>query len=148
MESSMKVADVLNRKNQSIQTIKSSETVGRLARCLQQNRVGVMVVSDDGHAIDGIISERDIAYSLADRRGELHLLAVSALMTRKVITCSPNDSLADVLRLMSKHHIRHVPVKADEQLIGMISIRDVLEWRLNEVEKKSKILMNWLAKNE
>jgi CBS domain-containing protein len=148
MQYSMKVADVLNKKNQSITTIKSSETVGRLARHLQQDRVGVMVVSDDGQSIDGIISERDIAYSLADRRGELHLLAVSALMTRKVITCSPDDSLADVLRLMSKHHIRHVPVKADDQLIGIISIRDVLELRLDEVENKSKILMNLLAESE
>ena len=148
MKYSMKVADVLSKKNQSIQTIKSSETVGRLARCLQQSRVGVMVVSDDGQSIDGIISERDIAYSLADRRGELHLLAVSALMTRKVITCLPNDGLSDVLRLMSKHHIRHVPVKADDKLLGMISIRDVLELRLDEVDNKSKMLMNWIAESE
>jgi CBS domain-containing protein len=144
----MKVVDILEIKGRSLHTIKPTETVGKLARQLQQNRVGVMIVTADGETIDGIISERDIAYSLADRRGELHLLPVSTLMTRDVITCSPHDSLSEVARLMTKHHIRHLPVKADQQLIGLISIRDVLEWRLDEVESKSKLLMNWLADPE
>ena len=144
----MKVADILEIKGPSLKTIKPNETVGKLARQLQQSRVGVMVVSDDGQTIDGIISERDIAYSLADRRGELHLLPVSALMTRDVITCSPDNSLSEVVRLMAMHHIRHLPVTLGDQLIGIISIRDVLQCRLDEVESKSKLLMNWLADPE
>lgn len=77
----MIVRDILNKKGSQLHTIKSTETIGKAARHLQQRRVGVMIVSDDGRTIDGIISERDIAYSLADRRGELHLLPVSVLMT-------------------------------------------------------------------
>ncbi len=73
----MKVRDILEKNGPQLHTIKSKETVGKLARQLQQLRVGVMIVSDDGSSIDGIISERDIAYSLADRRGGLHLLPVS-----------------------------------------------------------------------
>jgi CBS domain-containing protein len=145
---SMKVVDILERKGGSFYTIKPAETIGKLARQLQQSRVGVMIVSNDGQTIDGIISERDIAYSLADRRGELHLLPVSTIMTRRVITCSPDDTLSEVARLMAKHHIRHLPVKADQKLVGIISIRDVLEWRLEEVETKSKLLMNWLVDPE
>jgi signal-transduction protein with cAMP-binding, CBS, and nucleotidyltransferase domain len=147
-DASMKVAEILELKGQGAYAIKSTETVGNLARKLQQMRVGVMVVSDDGQTINGIISERDIAYSLADRRGELHLLPVSALMTREVITCSPEDNLAEIARLMTKHHIRHLPVQAEGQLVGVVSMRDVLEGRLEEIEKKSKLLMNWLTDRE
>lgn len=144
----MKVADILENKGQSVKTIKPTETVGRLARQLQQNRIGAMVVSSDGQTVEGIISERDIAYSLADRRGELHLLPVSSLMTRNVVTCSPEDSLSEIVRQMVKHRIRHLPVKREQQLVGIVSIRDVLAFRLDEVERNSKVLMNWLSDPE
>lgn len=133
----MRVADFLERNGRRVWTIKGSETIGYLARQLQRHRVGVMVVSDDGRAINGIISERDIAYSLAERRGELHLLTVSALMVRQVVTASPEDSMSDVMGLMKAHHIRHVPVKEDGCLAGIVSMRDALEFRLNEIERKA-----------
>jgi CBS domain-containing protein len=129
-------------------TVKPNETIGSLARKLQQNRVGVMVVSADGHSLDGIISERDIAYSLAERRGELHLLPVSVLMTRNVVTCSPECSLSEVMRLMRQHHIRHVPVEAENRVVGVVSIRDIMEFRLNEIERRSNFVRNWFATSE
>jgi CBS domain-containing protein len=89
----MKVADILEVKARSLKMIKPYETIGKLARQLQQNRIGVMIVSDHGRAISGIVSERDIAYSLADRRGELHLLPVSAVMTKKSHHMLPRDKL-------------------------------------------------------
>ena len=144
----MIVRDILNKKGSHLHTIKSTETIGKAARHLQQRQVGVMIVSDDGRTIDGIISERDIAYSLADRRGELHLLPVSALMTKQVITCTPEDTLADVARVMNQRHIRHLPVKASSQLVGIISIRDVLEQRLDEIERKAKLLTTLLVDPE
>lgn len=147
-DNGMIVRDILNKKGTQLHTIKSTETIGKLARQLQQWRVGVMVVSDDGYTIAGIISERDIAYSLADRRGELHLLPVSVLMTKQVITCAPEDPLADVARLMNQHHIRHLPVKSDSQLVGIISIRDVLEQRLDDIERKAKFLTTFLVDSE
>lgn len=144
----MKVEELLAAKGQQILTIKPNETVGMLARKLQQSRVGVMVVSHDGQTVDGIISERDIAYSLAERRGELHLLSVSALMTRRVITCSPRTGLAEVMHLMRQHHIRHVPVVDGDRLVGVVSIRDVMEYRLGEMERRSKSVETWLALSE
>lgn len=147
-DNGMKVRDILALKGTQLHTIRSTETIGMLARQLQQRRLGVMVVSDDGHAIDGIISERDIAYSLADRRGELHLLEVSVVMTKQVITCAPEDSLADIARVMNQHNIRHLPVKSGSQLVGIISIRDVLEQRLDEIERKAKLLTSWLVDPE
>lgn len=139
----MRVADYLNKSGRCVFTVKASETVGYLARQLQRHRIGVMIVSDDGYAIDGIISERDVAYSLAERRGELHLLPVSALMVRRVVTCSPDDTLHHIMELMKTHHIRHIPVKEAGRIAGIISMRDVLEFRLNEIEHKAKFARLW-----
>jgi CBS domain-containing protein len=141
----MKVEDIIRIKGNSVKMIKPTETVGSLSRQLQQARIGAMVVSSNGQKIDGIISERDIAYSLAERRGDLHLLPVSALMTREVVTCSPASSLTDAARLMKKHNIRHLPVKSGDQIAGLISIRDVLEHRIDEIERKSSLVMRLFA---
>jgi CBS domain-containing protein len=144
----MKVANILDAKGTSLKTIKPSETVGSLSRELQQHRIGVMVVSHDGQTIDGIVSERDIAYSLAERRGELHLLPVSALMTRKVITCAPDDSLSEAARLMQRHNIRHLPVVDEGRTVGLISIGDVLAFRMGKVVRQSNRVGSWLAGSE
>lgn len=137
----MRVADFLEGGGGRVATIKASETVGSLARQLQSRRIGVMVVSDNGHTIDGIISERDIAYSLAERRGELHLLPVSALMVRRVITCTPSDTMVHVMELMKQHHVRHVPVQEAGRLVGVVSIRDILEFRLSQIERKADLAL-------
>jgi CBS domain-containing protein len=141
----MKVEDIIRIKGNSVKMIKPTETVGSLSRQLQQARIGVMVVSSNGQKIDGIISERDIAYSLAERRGDLHLLPVSALMTREVVTCAPEDSLRDAARLMKTHNIRHLPVKQGDRMMGIISIRDVLEHRIDEIERRSNLVMRLFA---
>lgn len=144
----MNVGDILALKGSDLKMIKPTETVGNLARQLQQARIGAMVVSQDGQTIDGIISERDIAYSLAERRGELHLLPVSALMTRKVTTCSPEDSLSQVAALMSRHKIRHLPVEQNGRLVGIVSIRDVLEHRVGEIERKASLVMELVSTSD
>ncbi|MBA2127441.1 histidine kinase [Hyphomicrobium methylovorum] len=144
----MRVADLLDGKEQQLLTIKPNETVGLLARKLQRYRVGVMVVSRDGQTIDGIVSERDIAYSLAERRGELHLCPVSAIMTRKVVTCTPSTKLDEVMHLMQQYHIRHIPVSDNGRLSGIIGMRDMMEFRLQEVEKRCKAVGHWAALTE
>jgi CBS domain-containing protein len=102
-----------------------------------------MVVSDNGRAIDGIISERDIAYSLAERRGELHLLPVSAIMVRRVVTCAPEDGMVHVMELMRTHHIRHVPVREAGCLRGIVSMRDAFEFRLDQIERNASLAKLW-----
>jgi CBS domain-containing protein len=144
----MKVTDVLKSKGSQVVTIKPTETIGTLSRQLQQHRVGAIVVSHNGIAIDGIISERDVAYSLAERRGELHLLQVSALMTKQVVTCSPSDTLQEVSLVMTKKRIRHLPVKDNGQLVGIISMRDVVEYRLNAMERRSAALQAYVLASE
>jgi CBS domain-containing protein len=140
----MKVVDVINKKGSEVLTIKPTETIAGLSRLLQTHRVGAVVVSHNGKSIDGIVSERDVAYSLAERRGELHLLQVSALMTRQVVTCVPSDSLHAASLFMSRYKVRHLPVKDDGLLAGIISMRDIMEFRLAEMERRSAALQAYV----
>ena len=140
-----KVADLLKTKAPGAVTIKPSESIAILARRLQQERLGAMVVSKDGCSVDGIISERDVAYALALHRGQLHALPTSALMTKNVVTCTPQDSLAEVSRVMAARHIRHVPVVDDGRLIGVIGMRDVFMHRLDEMQHATKILRGYIS---
>ena len=143
-----KVADMLKGKAPGASTIKPTDSIATLARRLQQERLGAMIVSADGHTVDGIISERDIAYSLALHRGGLHALPVSALMTKSVVTCSPQDSLAQVARIMAERHIRHLPVVVDDRLIGVISMRDIFMQRLDEMQRVARLLGSYINAGE
>ncbi len=84
-----------------------------------------------------------MAYGVATHAGELHTLPVSALMTRKVVTCSSEDSIAEVTRVMAERHIRHLPVADGDELAGIISLRDVVMHRLDEVERLAGLVTSY-----
>lgn len=148
MRASSKVADILQVKPPGAVTIKPSDSVGMLARRLQQERLGAMIVSKDGRCVDGIISERDVAYALALYRGELHALPVAALMTENVVTCCPQDSVAEVARVMAARHIRHVPVVDGDRLVGVIGMRDIFMHRLDEMQQATRLLGSCISAGE
>ena len=133
----MKVADVLAMKSPLLITIKPTDTVGALSGLLREKRIGAAVVSRDGQSIDGVISERDIAYGLSTHGAGLDTLPVSALMTKAVITCSSADPIAQVASTMLSRKIRHVPVVEGNLLVGMVSMRDVLNCRIDELQQQT-----------
>lgn len=133
----VKVADILALKGSAKITIMPSETIETLSLLLRTKRIGAAVVSSDGQTIEGVISERDLAYGLAVHRADLHTLPVSALMTKTVITCTPNDDIALVASTMLSQNIRHLPVEAEKRLVGMVSIRDVLNFRVDELQQQT-----------
>ena len=139
----MKVADILQKKGSVVKTVAPDKTALEFSRQLCAEQIGAMVVSDDGRSINGIISERDLAYALAVHGSELSGIAVSKLMTRAVVVCSPEDSIADVMKLMTQRRIRHLPVKDGDQLAGIISIGDVLKHRLGEMELEASVLRDY-----
>src|SRR4029078_98042 len=98
------------------------------------------IVSGDGHVVDGVISERDVAYGVAIHKAELHTLPVSQLMTKTVVTCSPGESVANVASTMQARNIRHIPVEEGGRLVGMISIRDVLNHRTDDLLQHTNLL--------
>lgn len=139
----MRVADILRIKGSTVKTVTPDETALELSEKLNAAQIGAMIVSDDGTSIDGIISERDLAYGLAAHGRELPRIAVSKLMTKVVFVCSPEDSITDVMKLTTQRRIRHLPVKDDAQLVGIISIGDVLKHRLGEVQLEANVLRDY-----
>jgi CBS domain-containing protein len=144
----VKVADILATKGSAVITIKPSETIGSLSQRLREKRIGAAIVSSDGQTVDGVISERDVAYGLAVHKADLHALPVSALMTKTVISCSPNDSIANVASTMLARNIRHLPVQESGRLVGMISMRDVLNSRLDELQQQTNQLRAFASQTD
>ena len=107
----MNVADILRTKGAAVTTVSAGASALVVAQRLRGQRIGAMLVSDDGHSIEGIISERDLAYGLATHAGNLPNVPVSELMTKEVITCSPRDSVSEIAKVMTQRRIRHLPVQ-------------------------------------
>ena len=136
----MKVTDILAVKGRLVVTVQASESIETLSARLREKRIGAAVVSRDGQSVDGVISERDIAYGLAVHGANLPMLPVSALMTATVITCAPDDKVSDVASTMGARNIRHVPVVEENRLVGMVSIRDVLNFRVDDLQQQTSML--------
>jgi signal-transduction protein with cAMP-binding, CBS, and nucleotidyltransferase domain len=117
-------------------TIRSDATLSTAVHRLALERIGALVVSDDGARIAGILSERDVVAGLA--RDGADLLAagrrVAELMTRNVATCGPDDTVKHLMAEMTRRRVRHLPVVAGDRLVGIVSIGDVVKSRLGEVE--------------
>ena len=139
----MRVADILRIKGSAVKTIAPNKTARELSEELRAERIGAMIVSNDGRSIDGIVSERDLAYGLAAHGSELLKMTVSKLMTKVVFVCSSQDSITDVMKLMTQRRIRHLPVKDGDQLVGIVSIGDILKHRLGEVQLEASVLRDY-----
>ncbi len=136
----MKVSEILAKKSDALVTIKPSDRVTDLSRLLRDRRVGAAVVSEDGVAIDGFVSERDVAYSLCLYNAKIFETQVSEIMSRKVVTCAPDDDIAVVASAMQAHHIRHIPVVEGNRACGMVSIRDLLNVRVDALQREAALL--------
>jgi CBS domain-containing protein len=134
------VDGILRTKGATVVTIRPDETIADLVRGLREERIGAMVVSEDGRSVLGIISERDVVRGLADRGSRVLDAPVADLMTRDVIACSPRDTVKQVMSEMTRRRIRHLPVVADGVLCGIVSIGDVVKNRLEEMETETNVL--------
>jgi CBS domain-containing protein len=141
----MRVADILRIKGSVVKTVPPHETVLLLSAQLRAEQIGALVVSADGKSIDGIVSERDVAYGLVSYGDRLPTIRVSQLMTKSVVACSPEDSVTDVMKLMTRRRIRHVPVKDGDRLVGIVSIGDVLKHRLGELQTEADVLRDYVV---
>ena len=138
----MKVREILEAKGQSVVTIRSDATLSTAVHRLALERIGALVVSDDGVRVAGILSERDVVAGLA--RDGADLLAagrrVADLMTRNVVTCGPDDTVKWLMAEMTRRRVRHLPVVEGGRLVGIVSIGDVVKSRLGEVELEATVL--------
>jgi CBS domain-containing protein len=140
----MHVADILKTKGTKVVTVRPDLSIEHLAQRLRMEGIGAAVVSQDGASVDGIISERDIVRALAEHgAGGLTAKTVADLMTRAVVTCSPDDTISHVSNVMTRQRIRHLPVTEGSRLAGMVSIGDVVRHRLDELELETNVLRDY-----
>src|SRR4029078_11741289 len=130
----MRISDVLSSKpSGQVVTIPPDATVRDLLSLLAEHNIGAVVVSGDGRAVDGIVSERDVVGRLHEEDAVLDG-AVSAIMTSDVRTCEPDTPVDDLRVMMTERRIRHVPVVSDGALKGIISIGDVVKSSLDQLQ--------------
>jgi CBS domain-containing protein len=130
----MRISDVLTSKpSHEVVTISPDASVRDLLGMLAEHNVGAIVVSSDGEAVEGIVSERDVVRRLHDDEGVLDG-AVSAIMTSDVRTCEPTTPVDDLRVMMTERRIRHVPVVTDGRLTGIISIGDVVKSSIDQLQ--------------
>jgi CBS domain-containing protein len=130
----MRISDVLSSKSgDQIVTIAPDASVRELLGLMAEHNIGAVVVSIDGRSVEGIVSERDVVRRLHENDQILDG-AVSAIMTREVRTCEPHTSVDELRVLMTERRIRHVPVVANGELTGIISIGDVVKSSLDQLQ--------------
>ena len=142
----MLISTLIRQKGPFVATIRPEATVAELLDGLEQHRVGALVVSRSGEEIDGVVSERDVVRHLARTGAELLHRPVSSVMTREVFTCAPNDTVEDLMGVMTRRRIRHVPVVEDGRLGGIVSIGDVVKSRLDEIEGERDDLIDYISR--
>src|SRR5438270_630714 len=118
----MNVETILRNKGNRVATIRPNATVGDAVGMLNRERIGALVVSENGEGVDGILSERDIVMALGDHGSDLLARPVTEIMTRNVITCEPGDSVGELMAEMTNRRIRHFPVMSGGRLCGIVSI--------------------------
>ena len=141
----MSVASILSVKGRKIAMIGADDSIDAAVQALKHHRIGALIVSKDGVGVDGILSERDIVRGLAENKSDLSEMRVSDLMTRKVKTCSLEDTVQEVMEFMTEGRFRHLPVIENGKLCGVISIGDVVKNRIAEVETEASAMRNYIS---
>jgi CBS domain-containing protein len=141
----MRVRDVLTAKPRGdrVETIGAGEPLGMVARRLDELGIGALLVTD-GDDVVGLVSERDLISALARYGARALLVAAAEAMTRELVVCSPDDSIGDIMAIMTSRRIRHLPVVEERRLMGLISIGDVVKHRLGESEDEAEALRTYL----
>ena len=135
----MNVESILRQKGTDVATITPEATIKRAADWLRAKNVGALIVTSND-AVLGIISERDIVRALSHHGEPVASMQVKDIMTHGLITASLGDDLTHLMRMMTRHRIRHMPVLRDGKLVGIISIGDVVKHRLDDLELEASVL--------
>ncbi len=137
----MTVAKILKSKgSDDVVTVKPGATVAEAARVLSDRRIGSVVVSPDGRVALGILSERDIVREIGKRGPGCLNEMVEQMMTTKLVTCTREDRAVDVLGTMTTGRFRHMPVVEGGKMVGLITIGDVVKYRLTELAMEKDAL--------
>jgi CBS domain-containing protein len=140
----MLVSQMLKNRPRQVVDIERHRTIRDAARLMAAHDIGALLVRE-GERTCGILSERDIARGVVRRGIRLAETVVDEMMTAEVVTCGPGDDSEDLMRVMTAHNIRHLPVQIDRRLVGMVSIRNIVQARLAELEHERAALRDYVA---
>jgi CBS domain-containing protein len=141
----MHVREILRAKGRAVVTVPRETSVAAAAARMQMEHVGALVVSADGRPIEGMLDERDIVRAYVRYGAGLADKTVGDVMREETATCSPADSLRHVMSEMTRHRLRHLPVIEGGALAGIVSIGDVVKYRLEELELEREIIRDAYA---
>jgi CBS domain-containing protein len=140
----MNVAALLAQKGSTVATAAPGDTVRAALTTLVEHRIGALVVTSDGRAVAGIVSERDIVRGLHRSGADLLDSTVASIMSSDVQTCAPEDDLASLMEIMTARRIRHLPVVSGGVLGGIVSIGDVVKARVDDLEVEARVLDDFI----
>lgn len=141
----MFVSDILSRKGTTIFTVVPATSVAEIAQQLSARRIGSVLVLDVEGSVAGIVSERDLVRALARHGAKALELEARQVMTREVVTCDPDDSIDGVMQTMTEGRFRHIPVVRHGELLGLVSIGDVVKARLEETRHETEALKAYIV---
>jgi CBS domain-containing protein len=140
----MKLIELIKGKQKEILQVGSDRTIAEAANTIAQNKIGALLVDDGAGTIVGILSERDIVRGMSQYGANLQDVKVSELMTSDLIRCAPGDTVNEAMAMMTDRRIRHLPVFDGEQLVGFISIGDLVKCRMMEVQSEAEALRQYI----
>src|SRR5271169_5796844 len=139
----MTVRAILDTKGHNIQSVEPETKLSAAIKVLGERKIGAVLVMSKG-GIEGILSERDIVRVLSERGAGVLDEPVSAVMTRKVVSCTQSDTVAAIMEMMTLGKFRHLPVLDGDKVVGLISIGDVVKWRVREYEHEQEALRDYI----
>ncbi|MCW5701146.1 MAG: CBS domain-containing protein [Bradyrhizobium sp.] len=139
----MTVRAILDTKGHHVQSVEPGAKLSAAIKLLSERRIGAVLVLSQGR-IEGILSERDIVRVLGERGAPVLDEQVSSVMTRKVVSCREKDTVSEIMETMTAGKFRHLPVVEDGRVVGLISIGDVVKWRVGEYEREQEALRDYI----
>jgi CBS domain-containing protein len=140
----MTVKAILATKGADVLSIEPTATLETAVKMLANHRIGALLVLGPDRRVIGIISERDVVRTLGEHGAQALRQPLSQVMTRKVVTCGQKETVGTIMERMTTGKFRHVPVIEQEQVVGIISIGDVVKYRLHEMEQESAALRDYI----
>ena len=139
----MTVRAILDTKGHEILSVEPDAKLSVAIKLLGERRIGAVLVMSQGR-LEGILSERDIVRVLGERGARVLEEPVSAVMTRKVVSCRQSDTVAGIMEMMTLGKFRHLPVIEEGMVVGLISIGDIVKWRVREYEIEQEALRDYI----
>ncbi len=142
----MLISESLRIKGSSkVFQIDKNACIADAATMLTENKVGAVLVVDEGNDVIGILSERDIVSGMGPHKADLQHVSVSELMTADPVRCKPEDSILKVMAMMTDLRIRHLPVFDGDELVGIISVGDLVKCRISEVQAEAEAMRQYIS---